>query len=74
MNRSQIQAAIEKKVPFAIRMADGHEYQVPHQDYIALPPVGSFVIVFDDQERAHYLPLLTMTGLVFPSAAKDAKS
>ena len=74
MNRSQIEAALQRNVPFTIRMADGHEYHVPHRDYISLPPVGSFVIVFDDQEHAFYLPMLTMTGLVFPPEAKDAHS
>jgi hypothetical protein len=73
MNRNQIEAAIQKNLPFNIRMADGHEYRVPHRDYIALPPAGAFVIVFDDKECAHYLPLLTMTGLVFQAADKDTK-
>ena len=73
MNRSQIEAALRSNVPFSIRMADGHEYHVPHRDYISLPPVGSFVIVFDDQEHAFYLPMLTMTGLIYPKAPSDAK-
>ena len=74
MNRSQIEAAIERNVPFTLRMADGHEYHVPHRDYITVSPKGSFVIVFDDAERAYYLPLLTMTGLIFPSEAKEPRA
>ena len=68
MNRNQIEAAIQNNVPFVLRMADGFEYHVPHRDYISLPPKGHFVIVYGDQERAHYLPLLTMTGLIYPKA------
>jgi len=74
MNRSEIEAAIERNVAFTLRMADGHEYHVPHRDYIFLPPKGHFVIVADDQEHAFYLPLLTMTGLIYSkAAAPDAK-
>jgi hypothetical protein len=65
MNRSQIEAALERNQPFTLLMADGKEYLVPHRDYISLPPKGAFVIVFDDQEHAFFLPLLTMTGLSY---------
>ena len=63
MNRDQIIAAIKNNLPFSILMADGREYQVPHKDYISLPPKGGFAIVFDDHGKFFVLPLLTMTGL-----------
>jgi hypothetical protein len=44
-------------------MADGREYPVPHRDYISISPNGTFVTVYDDDERFVVLPLLTMTGL-----------
>ena len=69
MNRSQIEAAIEAGQPFSLRMADGREYQVPHKDYISLPPKSAYVIVYDNEERFHVLPLLTMTGLSAKVAA-----
>ena len=72
MTRAQIEAAIERKAPFTIRMADGKEYHVPHDDYISLPPVGSFVVVYDDKEHVYVLPLLTMTGLSY--RAEDRKA
>ena len=74
MNRTQIEAAIERNIPFTLRMADGHDYHVPHRDYITISPKGSFVIVFDDAERAYYLPLLTMTGLIVPTEASAPHS
>ncbi len=67
MNRSQIEAALERNLPFTLLMADGREYPVPHRDYIGLPPHGAFVVVFDDREHVYVLPLLTMTGLSYQS-------
>ena len=66
MNRTQIQTAIERNLPFVLKMADGHEYPVPHRDYAVLPPRAAYVIVFDKKSKDDsfdVLPLLTMTGL-----------
>jgi hypothetical protein len=63
MTRSQIESAMNSGVPFMLRMADGRECEVPHRDYISLSPKGTFVTVYDDEERYFVLPLLTMTGL-----------
>jgi hypothetical protein len=54
-------------MPFTLRMADGREYAVPHRDYISVSPKGTFVTVYDDEERFVVLPLLTMTGLASSS-------
>ncbi|MBI3854043.1 MAG: hypothetical protein HY298_27775 [Verrucomicrobia bacterium] len=63
MTREQVESAVASGVPFTLRMADGHEYAVPHRDYISLPPKASYVIVYNDDGRFTVLPLLTMTGL-----------
>jgi hypothetical protein len=63
MTRDQVQSAVASGRRFALRMADGREYSVPHHDYISLPPRGSYVIVYDDNGHFTVLPLLTMTGL-----------
>jgi hypothetical protein len=73
MNRSQIEAAVERNQPFTLRMADGKEYCVPQRDYISLPPKGAFVVVFDDREHMFILPLHTMTGLAYHSNGAKAK-
>jgi hypothetical protein len=73
MNRSQIEAAVERNLPFTLHMADGKQYAVPHRDYIFLPPKGAFVVVTDDQQHVFVLPLLTMTGLSYQSDEADAK-
>ena len=63
MTRTQIEAAIERGKPFSLLTADGKEYDVPHRDYISLPPKGASVIVYKDDGFFYVLPLLTMTGL-----------
>jgi hypothetical protein len=66
VTRSQIEKAIERNIPFALKMADGNEYRVPHRDYVVLPPRAAYVIVFDEtdpHDAFDVLPLLTMTGL-----------
>jgi hypothetical protein len=76
VTRKQIEAAIERNLPFSIQMADGKEYRVPHRDYISLPPTGWAAVVYDDVGHVWVLPLLTMTGLSYQelSAAHKKKS
>jgi hypothetical protein len=66
VTRSQIEKAIERNLPFVLKMAEGNEYRVPHRDFIALHPNAAYVIVFDAEDKGgafDVLPLLTMTGL-----------
>jgi hypothetical protein len=72
VNRSQIEAALDRKTPFTLLMADGKEYPVPHRAYISLPPKGAFVVVYDDREHVFVLSLLTMTGLSYHSEGTKA--
>ena len=74
MTRSQIESAIQAGTPFSLRMADGREYAVPHRDYISLSPKGTFVTVYDDEERFVVLPLLTMTGLASSAPQSNASA
>lgn len=74
MNRSQIEAAIASGMPFTLRMADGHEYPVPHRDYISLSPKGTFATVYDDEERYFVLPLITMTGIVASAQRSNGRT
>ena len=72
MTREQVESAVARGVPFALLMADGKKYRVPHRDYISLPPRAAYVIVYDDQGHFTVLPLLTMTGL--QSTVSDGSS
>lgn len=66
MTRDHIQTAINEGVPFVIRMADGEKYTVTDRQRIALG--GSYVMVVDDKDLPHVLPLLTMTGISYLKA------
>lgn len=68
MNRSQIEDAIASGKPFAIRTADGREFEVPTRDHNAVSPKGTFVPVFGDDESVTSIPLLTMTSVRYVSA------
>jgi hypothetical protein len=46
-------------------MTDGKSYRVPHPDYISIQPKGTFVVVFDDNDGAFVLPLLTIKGIAY---------
>jgi hypothetical protein len=66
MTRTQIEQAIERNLPFTIKMTDGNQYAVPHRDFIFLPPRATYVIVVDQEDPDagfDVLPMRTMTGL-----------
>ncbi|MBI3870592.1 MAG: hypothetical protein HY299_18850 [Verrucomicrobia bacterium] len=61
MTNEQIQTAINKGVPFAIRMTDGECYEVNARHKIARGRTA--VVVLGDNGMPRILPLLTMTGI-----------
>ena len=63
MTRDQVQTAIDEGIPFQIRMADGTKYVVRKPYQVAVGRTS--VVVFDDKDLAHILPLLTMTGITY---------
>jgi hypothetical protein len=69
MNIAQIEKAVERGVPFKLKVADGDEFPVPHADYIFLPPKNAekrtYVMVHNDRGFASVLPLLTITSLTY---------
>jgi hypothetical protein len=75
VNIAQIEDAVQRGVPFKLKVADGDEFRVPHSDYIFLPPVSSakrsYVIVHNDEGFASVLPLLTITSLTYQIDAKS---
>ncbi|HWB05099.1 MAG TPA: hypothetical protein VG796_18860 [Verrucomicrobiales bacterium] len=74
MTRKQLEAVIEEGAPFTLRLADGRLYQVPHRDYISLPPKNATVaVVYEDDGTVHVLPLLTMTGLTYNRQGKKGR-
>jgi len=69
MSIDLIEEAVQRGVPFKLKVADGDEFPVPHPDYIFLPPKASakrtYVMVHNDKGFASLLPLLTITSLTY---------
>lgn len=63
MAKERVLSAIESNRPFVISMADGKDYAVPHRDFISFTRKGTAVIVSNEDDKIHILPLITMTGI-----------
>ena len=37
-------------VPYEIRIVSGETYEIPHPDFILVPPKGSYVVVIDPKD------------------------
>ena len=63
MTRDVFETAAREGVPFVIKMADGEKYPVNTRDRIIIG--NTRVVVMDDKDIPHVLPLLTMTGVSY---------
>jgi hypothetical protein len=63
MTRDVLETAARAGVPFVIKMADGEKYRVNAHDRIIVG--NTRVVVMDDKDIPHVLPLLTMTGVSY---------
>jgi hypothetical protein len=63
MTRDVLETAIKEGIPLVIKMADGEKYEVRDRFRIALGVTR--VVVMDDHDLPHILPLLTMTGVSY---------
>ena len=69
MTHAEMRAKIDEGLPFTIHVADGRSFQVPHRDFIWLPPKSTVVAVAvpDDEDPdvsvTHTLPLLMVSGV-----------
>jgi hypothetical protein len=68
MTKDQIQTAVREGVPFVIKMADGEKYEVTDRFKIALGKTT--VVVIGEDDVAHILPMLTMTGISYLKSKK----
>jgi hypothetical protein len=50
--------------PFTIQTSDGREYSVPTPDHAAIPPKGSYFIVFGDDESSARIAGLHVAAVV----------
>ena len=51
--------------PFSLRTADGHEYPVPHPDFLWIPPPGRTVMIADRDGAVDIVDLLLVAALHF---------
>lgn len=49
--------------PFAVRMADGRKFPIPHPDFLSMSPVGRTAVIFHPDGAASIVDLLLMTEL-----------
>ena len=61
MTRDTIETAVREGIPFVINMADGKSYEVREPVKIAIGRTR--VVVLDERDLPHVLPMLTMTGI-----------
>ena len=59
--------------PYEIRMARGERYLVPHPDFSTVSPKGSWVIVFDREERPHHLSSLLIESTTLLNGTRRKK-
>jgi hypothetical protein len=70
MTHNVLETAIREGIPFAINVADGRQYEVRSRDRVIL--MRTRIVLVDDKEIPHLLPLLTMTGVSYLPAGTDA--
>ena len=63
MTRDTIDTAVREGDPFVINMADGKSYEVREAAKIAIGRTR--VVVLDERDLSHILPMLTMTGISY---------
>jgi hypothetical protein len=63
MTKKEVQLAIQHRIPFVIKMADGEKYDVSDRFRIAVG--NTSVILITEDDAPHMLPLLTMTGISY---------
>ncbi len=43
--------------PFILKLADGRQFVVAHPEFVAMPPKSLNVVVFSDDDAAHYIDI-----------------
>jgi hypothetical protein len=72
MTLDELRRTVKKQpfAPFTINMADGRHFEVPHPEYVGVPPEGRVFAFFDKGRHVELIDVLLVTSLstVTPTA------
>ena len=69
MTHAELKSKVEEGIPFTLHVADGRSFEVPHRDYVLLPPRSTVIVVAEDspddpnETITHTIPLLMVSGV-----------
>lgn len=69
MSHAELRKRIEEGLPFTLHVADGRSFEVPHRDWVFLPPHSTTVIVAEtnpenpDETVNNIIPLWMVFGV-----------
>lgn len=77
MTHAEVRKRIDEGIPLTLYVADGRTYEIPHPDFVFLPPRSTVVIVAapnkedPDENLTHVIPLLMVSGVTQRTGSVD---
>jgi hypothetical protein len=59
--------------PYIVRLTSGTEHLVPHPDFIAIAPKGSWVMISDENDRPHWISSLLIEEVTLSSSEQQSR-
>ena len=75
MSHEEMRKRIAEDAPFKLHVADGRIFEIPHEDFIWLPPRSTVVMVAEpsvdhpEETVTNVIPLLMVSGVTFRTKA-----
>ncbi|MCB1089374.1 MAG: hypothetical protein KDM63_20215 [Verrucomicrobiae bacterium] len=75
MTRAELKKRIDDGCPLTLHVADGRKFEIPHEDFIWLPPNSTIVVVAEpnpenaEETLTNIIPLLMVSGVTQTQAA-----
>jgi hypothetical protein len=69
MTHAELKSKVDEGIPFTLHVADGRSYEVPHRDFVLLPPRSTVIVVAEDspdnpnETITHTIPLLMVSDV-----------
>jgi hypothetical protein len=69
MTHPELRTKVEEGIPFTLHVADGRSFEVPHRDFVLLPPRSTVVVIAEyapenpEETITHTIPLLMVSGI-----------